>query len=178
MRRSLPITVALILTCLLQAADIPARADKKPAEANLAKLTLLQRVMTAADKDKDGKLSLAEFKTLDVQALHHGEEHLKEADLNKDGFIDNSELAGALSRQTWYAILSEGTEACFSRLDTNKDTKLDPKEFRLISKMGAHTEQHFKGADNNKDGFLDLTEFSGLAEHKIKVLEIAPAKKK
>jgi len=178
MRRSLPITVALILTCLLQAADIPATADKKPVEANLAKLTLLQRVMTAADKDKDGKLSLAEFKTLDVQALHHGEEHFKEADLNKDSFIDCSELAGALSRQTWFTLLSEGTEACFSRLDLNKDTKLDLKEFRPISKMGAHTEQHFKSADTNKDGFLVLAELSVLAEHKIKALEANPTPKK
>jgi len=148
------------------------------AELNQPKPTLLLRIMTAADKNKDGKLSVVEYKTLDVQATHHGDDHFATGDTNKDGFIDSSELAGALSRQTWYAILSEGTEACFSRLDTNKDTKLDPKEFRLISKMGAHTEQHFKGADNNKDGFLDLTEFSGLAEHKIKVLEIAPAKKK
>jgi len=113
-----------------------------------------------------------------VQALHHGEEHFKEADLNKDGFIDNSELAGALSRQTWFALLSEGTETCFSRLDSNKDTKLDLKEFRPISKMGAHTEQHFKSADTNKDGFLDLAELSVLAEHKIKVLAIGPARKK
>jgi Ca2+-binding EF-hand superfamily protein len=178
MRRSLPITVTLILTCLLQSADIPAAADKKPVEASQAKLTLLQRVMTAADKDKDGKLSLAQFKTLDVQALHHGEEHFKEADLNKDGFIDSSELAGALSRQTWFALLSEGTEVSFTRLDLNKDTKLDLKEFRPISKMGAHTEQHFKSADTNKDGFLDLAELSGLAEHKIKVLELGPTRKK
>ena len=178
MRQSLPITFTLILTRLLQAADIPATADQKPVEANQTKLILRQRIMTAADKDKDGKLSIVEYKTLDVQSLHHGDDHFATGDTNKDGFIDGSELAGALSRQTWYAILSEGTEACFSRLDSNKDTKLDQKEFRLISKMGAHTEQHFKSADANKDGFLVLTEFSVLAEHKIKALEVNPVRKK
>ena len=178
MRRPLPITFTLILTYLLQAADVPATTDQKPVEANQTKLIHLQRIMTAADKNKDGKLSVVEYKTLDVQATHHGDDHFAQSDTNKDGFIDSSELAGALSRQTWYAILSEGTEACFSRLDANKDAKLDPKEFRLISKMGAHTEQHFKSADANKDGFLDLAEFSVLAEHKIKALEVGPVRKK
>jgi len=149
------------------------------AELNQPKPTLLQRIMTAADKNKDGKLSVLEYKTLDVQATHHGDAHFEASDTNKDGFIDITELAGALSRQTWYTILSEGTEACFNRLDSNKDAKLDIKEFRPISKMGAHTEQHFKSADTNKDGFLDLDEFSGLAEHKIvKAPEVSPPKKK
>lgn len=147
------------------------------AEVIQPKPPLLQRIMTAADKNKDGKLSIAEYKTLDVQATHHGDEHFATGDTNKDGFIDSPELTGALSRQTWYAILSEGTEACFSRLDSSKDAKLDVKEFRPISKMGAHTEQHFKSADTNKDGHLDLAEFSGLAEHKIKALEVGPTKK-
>jgi Ca2+-binding EF-hand superfamily protein len=167
MRPSSFFLLILILLAALPAAEV---IQPKP--------PLLQRIMTAADKNKDGKLSVVEYKTLDVQATHHGDDHFATGDTNKDGFIDSYELAGALSRQTWYAILSEGSEACFSRLDSNKDAKLDLKEFRPISKMGAHTEQHFKSADTNKDGNLELAEFSGLAEHKIKALEIAPAKKK
>ena len=129
---------------------------------------LMQRIMKAADKNKDGKLSLEEYKALDVQALHHGEEHFKAGDTNHDGFIDAAELAGALGRQAWFAILSEGTEACFARLDANKDGKLDLTEYRNISKMGHHSDQHFKGANTNKDGFLDLAEFTVHAEHKLK----------
>lgn len=163
---------SFFLLILIPLAALPAAETIQP------KPLLLQRIMTAADKSKDGKLSIVEYKTLDVQATHHGDEHFATGDTNKDGFIDNSELAGALSRQTWYTILSEGTEACFNHLDSNKDAKLDIKEFRPISKMGAHTEQHFKSADTNKDGFLDLAEFSGLAEHKIKALEVGPTKKK
>jgi Ca2+-binding EF-hand superfamily protein len=132
---------------------------------------LMQRIMKAADKDKDGKLSLDEFKPLDVQAKHHGDEHFKAGDTNSDGFIDAAELADALKKQTWFAILSEGTESCFARLDANKDSKLDATEYRKISKMGAHSMQHFKGADANKDSFLDLSEFTAHAEHKLAVLE-------
>ena len=138
---------------------------------------LMQRIMTAADKSKDGKLSLEEYKALDVQALHHGEEHFKTGDANHDGFIDASELAGVLSKQTWFAILSEGIEPCFTRIDANKDGKLDATEYRKISKMGHHSEQHFKGADSNHDGFLDLAEFTAHAEHQLRVLEGDPRKK-
>ena len=139
---------------------------------------LMQRIMKAADKNKDGKLSLEEYKALDVQALHHGEEHFKAGDSDHDGFIDAAELAGVLSRQTWFAILSEGTDACFARLDANKDAKLDATEYRKISKMGHHSDQHFNGADTNKDGFLDLAEFTAHAEAKLVALEGGPVKMK
>ena len=35
---------------------------------------LMQRILKAADKSSDGKLSLEEYKPLDVQAKHHGDE--------------------------------------------------------------------------------------------------------
>ncbi|MFN0077400.1 MAG: EF-hand domain-containing protein [Prosthecobacter sp.] len=132
---------------------------------------LMQRIMNAADKDKDGKLALEEFKRLDVQAVHHGDEHFKAGDTDSDGFIAADELAHALKKQTWFSILSEGIESCFARLDANKDSKLDALEYRNISKMGAHSMQHFKGADTSKDGFLNLTEFTAHAEGKLKRVE-------
>jgi Ca2+-binding EF-hand superfamily protein len=139
---------------------------------------LMQRILKAADKSSDGKLSLEEYKPLDVQAKHHGDEHFKAGDKNSDGFIDATELAGALKKQTWFAILSEGIEPCFARMDANKDNKLDASEYRKISKMGHHSEQHFKGADANHDGFLDLTELTAHAEAKLKRLESGAMKKK
>ena len=132
---------------------------------------LMQRILKATDKSSDGKLSLEEYKPLDVQAKHHGDEHFKAGDKNGDGFIDATELAGALKKQTWFAILSEGIEPCFARMDSNKDNRLDASEYRKISKMGHHSEQHFKGADANHDGFLDLTEFTAHAEGKLKRVE-------
>lgn len=158
-------TILLLLTATSLSAAEPSAA-------------LLQRILKAADKNKDGKVTLEEYKPLDVQALHHGAEHFKAGDKNSDGFIDATELAGALKKQTWFAILSEGIEPCFTRLDLNSDKQLDAREYRQISKMGAHSEQHFKGADANKDGFLDLSEFIAHAEHRLTALESDQPRKK
>jgi Ca2+-binding EF-hand superfamily protein len=161
MNRILTITFAIFTASLL--ADEPSAG-------------LMQRVIKAADTNTDGKLSLEEYKHLDVQAKHHGNEHFAAGDTNKDAFIDAAELPGALQKQTWFAILSKGTAACFTQLDASKDSKLDAKEYRQISKMGGHSDQHFNGADANKDGDLDLTEFTAHAEHKLKALEGDPLK--
>jgi Ca2+-binding EF-hand superfamily protein len=139
---------------------------------------LIKRILKASDKSSDGKLSLEEYKPLDVQAKHHGDEHFKVGDKNSDGFIDAAELADALKKQTWFAILGEGIEPCFARMDANKDNQLDASEYRKISRMGHHSEQHFKGADANHDGFLDPSEFTAHAEAKLKRLESGAMKKK
>jgi Ca2+-binding EF-hand superfamily protein len=139
---------------------------------------LIARIMTAADKNRDGKLALAEYLPLDVQARHHGEEHFKTGDANADGFIDATELPAALRKQTWFAILSEGIESCFTRLDTDKDGQLNATEYRKISRMGAHAEQQFKGADADKDGILSKGEFAAHAAAKLKALEDGTLKKK
>lgn len=139
---------------------------------------LIARIIKAADKNKDQKLTLAEYLPLDVQAKHHGEEHFKTGDANADGFIDATELATTLHKQTWFAILSEGIEPCYTRLDTDKDGKLNAAEYRKISRMGGHAEQHFKGADADKDGFLSMDEFTSHAEHKFKALEEGTSRKK
>ena len=138
-----------VLSLLLSAASLLA-SDDAP---------LITRILKAADKDYDGKLTLAEYLPLDVQAKHHGDEHFKSGDANADGFIDASELATTLHKQTWFAFLSEGIEPCFARLDANQDGKLDAAEYRKISRMGAHAEQHFKGADTDKDGEVTPWEF-------------------
>lgn len=139
---------------------------------------LIARILKAAEKDHDGKLTLAEYLPLDVQAKHHGDERFKSGDANADGFIDASELASALHKQTWFAILSEGIEPCFTRLDANQDGKLNAAEYRKISRMGAHAEQHFKGADSDKDGFLSKGEFAAHSKAKLKAVEEGTPKKK
>ena len=139
---------------------------------------LIARILQAADKNKDQKLALAEYLPLDVQAKHHGEEHFKSGDANADGVIDAAELPAALRKQTWFAILSEGIEPCFTRLDTDKDGQLNAAEYRKISRMGAHAEQNFKGADADKDGFLSKAEFAAHAENRLKAVGNGSPKKK
>ena len=120
-----------------------------------------------ADKSGDAKLTLAEYLPLDVQAKHHGEEHFKAGDANHDGFLNVTELAATLTKQTWFVILTEGIDPCFARLDADKNNRLDPAEYRGISRMGHHADQHFKGADTDHNGFLDLKEFGAHAEAKL-----------
>jgi Ca2+-binding EF-hand superfamily protein len=138
---------------------------------------VVARAIQAADKNHDGRLSLAEYLPLDVQAKHHGGQHFKAGDANQDGFLDDSELAATLHKQTWFAILAEGVEPCFTRLDANSDGKLDAAEYRRISRMGGHAGQHFKGADLNKDGFLDRAEFNLHAGAKLGALEVSVRRK-
>ena len=130
-------------------------------------MAVAQRAMQGADHDHDGSLSFAEYRPLDVQAAHHGEEHFQAGDANHDGLLSLAELAVTLHKQTWFAVLSEGTETCFTRLDADKNRKLDSTEYRKISRMGGHAEPHFKHADTDGDGFLSLAEFAAHAEAKI-----------
>jgi Ca2+-binding EF-hand superfamily protein len=160
--------VIMVIFCLATGA---LRAE--PGEA-----TVTTRVMQAADKDKDRKLSLAEFLPLDVQARHHGEENFKAGDADKDGFLDPAELAATLRKQTWFVILCEGAEACFSRLDTDQDGKLDVGEYREISRMPKHAAQHFKSADSDQDGYLSKAEFTMHAGHRLQALEGPEQKRK
>lgn len=149
------------LLIVLGAVQQVCAADSQPAP-------VIERVMQTADANKDGKLSLAEYLPLDVQAKHHGEQHFKAGDANHDRFLTPDELASTLKKQTWFAILSEGIEPAFKRQDKDDNGKLDAAEYRKISRMGAHAEQHFKGADANKDGFLSLAEFTAHAEARLK----------
>tara|TARA_R110002096_G_scaffold42893_11_gene115372 strand:- start:1917 stop:2417 length:501 start_codon:yes stop_codon:yes gene_type:complete len=129
---------------------------------------IVERAMKIVDGNRDGKLSLEEFKPLDVQARHHGEEHFQEGDTNSDGFLEPEELAIELARkQTWFVILVEGVEPCFVRLDVDQSGKLDPLEYRKVSRMGGHAEHHHRSADTDNDGFLDLKEFTVHANAKL-----------
>ncbi|MBI3878931.1 MAG: hypothetical protein HY301_02570 [Verrucomicrobia bacterium] len=133
--------------------------------------SLAQSVLERADKNKDGKLALAEYQPLDAQAKHHGEEHFKAGDQNGDGFLDVAELHTTLQKQTWYALLSEGVPAAFKRADADHDGKLSPAEYRTLSRMGGHAEQHFNHADTNHDGSLSLAELEAHATAWLKPLE-------
>ena len=79
------------------------------------------------DKDKDGKVSLAEY----VNAMGNGFER---KDKNKDGVLDKTEFANA-------NLIRLG--------DKNKDGKLTKDEYEHAYKM-----QFIRAHDKNGDGFV------------------------
>ena len=153
--------ISLTLCCLALTSAIAAPEDNST--------PVIERALQGADKDRDGKLTLTEFKLLDVQAKNHCKEHFERGDTNHDGFLDRRELGIELAKkQTWFVILSEGANSCFARLDSDGDGKLDAKEYRKISRMGGHAEHHHRSADTDRDGYLNLAEFTTHAEAKLK----------
>ncbi len=156
-----PVRKFIALVYAMSALSLPAAGPRTE--------PVIDRVIRAADKNKDGRIQFEEFKLLDVQARNHADEHFARGDADKNGYLDRKELTAELAKkQTWFVILCEGVEASFARHDINKDNKLDPKEYRKVSRMGGHATHHHRNADTNKDGFLDLTEFRAHAEAKLK----------
>jgi len=106
------------------------------------------------DTDKDGKISKEEWKAA-------GTTRFDEADKNKDGFIDNTEVMGLMSRGR-----SKGGETAtppaptdlgpLAAADTNKDGKISKEEFLKFR------EDQLTKADANKDGSIDKDEVMGL----------------
>lgn len=60
---------------------------------------VLDRVITGADEDGNGLLSLEEFKRIDFQELEFKDEHFSGSDVDKDGHLDRMEVLGELDRQ-------------------------------------------------------------------------------
>ena len=94
-------------------------------------------------------------------------------DMNGDGRIDNQEFTNVVSK-TFHRYDKDGDghlhlkefsaskvadpNKLFNEIDTNKDGKIDYKEF-----LGAAT-KWFKVSDMNRDGFLDRSEFTALRD--------------
>ena len=155
-------SITKILTCLLLALRLPGL------HAELASVNT--RVMHAADKDKDGKLTLEEYKPLDVQAKHHGEEHFKAGDARQGSLPRLQRTHHHPSQANLVRHPQRRHGRCFLRLDTNHDGNLDASEYRRISRMGAHAGQHFKSADVDKNGSLTLPSSPSMLRRKSKRL--------
>jgi Ca2+-binding EF-hand superfamily protein len=52
----------------------------------------MQRIMKAANKNKDGKLDATEYRKISKMG-HHANQQFNGADSNKDGFLDLAEFA-------------------------------------------------------------------------------------
>jgi Ca2+-binding EF-hand superfamily protein len=103
------------------------------------------------DTDKDGKVTLAEFKASQAERQNR---MFARMDMNKDGKITQAEMDAArkAAEASGRGPPGGGAGGMLARLDTNKDGALSKAE------MGAMTEQRFKRADTNNDGWLSKGE--------------------
>ena len=86
------------------------------AKGNQQLMQKLEQEFAVLDKDKNGQISLAEFKAAAAAKMAQIPEiTLQKFDANKDGKVSASEFKGPVL-------------AAFDRADTNKDGKLSPEE--------------------------------------------------
>ncbi len=104
----------------------------------ISSLTLVFPVFACPDDEQEGK-----------SCKRHGPgQQLKEADANKDGFVDKAEFQAMHDKH-------------FAEMDANKDGKLGKDEMKAAVKENARHERGnrgFKKADKNEDGKLDKEE--------------------
>lgn len=102
------------------------------------------------DLNKDGKVTLAEFKKAQADGM------LGRLDSNKDGKITKAEMQVMANRAKMMGRADAGERLAemMQRLDANKDGALDRAEIEAGSVM------QFKVADANGDGWLSKDELS------------------
>lgn len=101
------------------------------------------------DADGDGKVSFAEYKASQADAM------LARLDTNKDDRITKDEAVNMAGGR------GEGFIArLFERTDANKDGVLTRAELETGAK------RRFDAADNNKDGWLSRDELAGLRQNR------------
>lgn len=101
------------------------------------------------DADGDGKVSFAEFKASQADAM------LARLDANKDGKITKDEASSMGGRR------GEGFIArIFDRADANNDRVLTRAE------LEAGAKRRFDAADNNKDGWLSGGELASMRQNR------------
>lgn len=98
-------------------------------------------MLAAADTDKDGKVSEAEFKAAQPNAPQG---KFAELDRNKDGALDKQDAPPT------------GGMAAMKVADTNGDGKVSKEEFK--ARFSNIPEDRFDKLDKNGDGFLDETD--------------------
>jgi Ca2+-binding EF-hand superfamily protein len=135
-------------------ADQPAeKPSDKPAVDNAAVERRVTDVFERMDTNKDGKISKDEAKNFIAQAFDR-------IDTNKDGFIDKEELRRFVARNMAAGGGAAGGSAVvggpdFDALDKDADGRLTRDELK-----GTPFFDKFDEIDTNKDGKIDKKEFA------------------
>lgn len=133
-------------------------------------------VMDEIDSTKDGHLTLEEHMS-EVEEFMQGDEEEKEkqrafekakfnaADANGDGKLDVNEIASFMHPNTHPEVLELHIKEEMRRWDTDKDSKLNKKEWLAAKKRGEYIDpdahspsDDFDKLDGNKDGLIDMNE--------------------
>lgn len=126
----LSLTATLLLAGVAQAQPAPGRQPPNP------------------DADRDGKVTLAEFKASNAQRQ---DRMFARMDTNKDGRITQAE-ADAAAKAAEAAGRGGRGAGMLMRMDANNDGGVTKAE------MAAMSERRFQMADTNKDGWLSKGE--------------------
>ncbi|XP_057449512.1 calmodulin-like protein 30 [Lotus japonicus] len=122
------------------------------------------------DSNKDGKISLQEYKEA-ARALDRGvgeteaAKTFKVMDSDGDGFIDFIEFMEMFNGDQGSRIKEEEIKSAFQVFDFNGDGKISAEELlRVLKSLGescslSACKKMVKGVDGNGDGFIDLNEF-------------------
>lgn len=123
------------------------------------------------DKNKDGKISLEEYKAA-AKALDKGiicendaVKAFKAMDSDKDGFIDFKEFMEMFNGEG-SKIKEEDIKSAFQVFDINGDGKISAEELSQIFKRLGEScslsacKKMVKGVDSDGDGLIDLNEFT------------------
>lgn len=142
------LSISLALSVILCASILTAQKKPKPmmrCEENFVKM----------DTDKDGKLSLAEFKAGE-HPRGNVEKLFNVKDADKDGFLTKEELCSKGMGHEKCSMMK--CDECFVKMDADKDGKISLAEFKTIEHPGGNPEKLFKLKDADKDGSLTKEE--------------------
>ena len=120
--------------------------------------------MTAAelfkkiDGDESSTVSYVEFSKYIYHPPKHGPDSFRKADGDSDGVLSSDEFYKALGKVSWWKLSRKTPDEWFIQADSNRNRRLDVKEFSQICTSGNHIDNIFKRTDRDTSGQLNLRE--------------------